>query len=96
LDTQPTTSPNCDFNDGLGYPPPSILTSQVLQADSSIPDSRGCAFEYVIREVYFYQRFTGVEPVEKVAVFLNSYKPGFEGPDSEWLVVTGAIDTGEK
>ena len=106
LDTQPATSTNCEFNDGVNYPSPAILTLtlrdaetqaiQVLQEDSSLPESRGCVFEYVIREVYFYQRFTESETIEKVAVFLNSYQLGFEGPDAEWLVVTGAISDFDK
>jgi predicted secreted protein len=54
-----------------------------LQKDSSLPPSRGCPFGYAIQYVYFYE--------DHLAVFLNTYHMGFEGPDMRYMVVTGKI-----
>lgn len=57
--------------------------SRSLQKDTTLPASRGCALDYGIRSVYVYK--------EMVAVFLNVYTRGFEGPDLRHLVVTGKL-----
>lgn len=103
LGTQAVVTDNCEFNAPFGHPEPVLFTLmlrdaenqslQVLQEDTVLFDSRNCAFEYVIREVYMYQRSHGGAQINKLAVFLNSFEVGFEGPDSKWLVVTGAIDS---
>jgi predicted secreted protein len=56
-----------------------------LQKDSTLPKSRGCAYEYRIQDVYFYR------PNSAIAIFLTVLRPGFEGPDQIYLVVTGKI-----
>lgn len=53
----------------------------VLQNDASLPPSRGCPIHYAIQYVYLYE--------DKIAVFLNKYEVGFEGPDMRYMVVTG-------
>lgn len=53
----------------------------VLQKDPSLPASRGCPMSYEMQRVYVYQNF--------IAVFLNTYHMGFEGPDMRYMVVTG-------
>lgn len=52
-----------------------------LQHDANLPDSRSCPIDYSIQNVYVYQN--------KIAVFLNVFSIGFEGPDMRYLVVTG-------
>jgi predicted secreted protein len=56
---------------------------QILQSDKTIPESRFCPFGYRIERVYFYG--------DKIAVFLNYFYYGFEGPDLRYLVVTGKL-----
>lgn len=56
---------------------------QILQSDKTIPESRFCPFGYRIERVYFYD--------DKIAVFLNYFSYGFEGPDLRYLVVTGKL-----
>lgn len=55
----------------------------VLQKDSTLPASRGCPINYAIQHVYLYEDY--------VAVFLNTYHMGFEGPDMRYMAVTGKI-----
>ena len=54
-----------------------------LQKDSTLPPSRGCPINYAIQHVYLYEDY--------IAVFLNTYTKGFEGPDMRYMVVTGKI-----
>lgn len=54
-----------------------------LQKDSTLPPSRGCPINYAIQHVYLYEDY--------IAVFLNTYNKGFEGPDMRYMVVTGKI-----
>jgi predicted secreted protein len=57
---------------------------QILQKDADVlPKSRQCPYGYKIERVYVYQN--------KIAVFLNVFGQGFEGPDMRYLVVTGEI-----
>lgn len=58
-------------------------TSRTLQKDSSLPDSRMCPIGYRIQDVYLYKG--------NIAVFLNMFQPGFEGPDLRYLSVSGPI-----
>jgi predicted secreted protein len=61
------------------------LPMQVLQKDAvAVPTSRHCPFGYHIEQVYFYKN--------RVAVFLNVFSQGFEGPDMRYLAVTGLIE----
>lgn len=53
----------------------------LLQKDTTLPKARGCAFGYSVRSVYLYKN--------SIAVFLNTYTRGFEGPDLRYLAVTG-------
>ena len=46
-----------------------------------LPESRNCPHTYSIQNVYVYEN--------RVAVFLNVYTTGFEGPDMRFLAVTG-------
>ena len=54
-----------------------------LQKDASLPASRGCPINYAIQHVYLYEDY--------IAVFINTYHMGFEGPDMRYMVVTGKI-----
>lgn len=56
-------------------------TEKILQTDKTLPDSRNCPLSYSIQNVYVYQN--------RLAVFLNVYTMGFEGPDMRFLSVTG-------
>ncbi len=56
-------------------------TGKILQNDTTLPDSRNCPHAYSIQNVYVYDN--------KIAVFLNIYTTGFEGPDMRYMVVTG-------
>ncbi len=54
---------------------------KILQSDMSLPTSRNCPLTYSIQNVYLFGN--------KIAVFMNVYSMGFEGPDMRYLVVTG-------
>ena len=56
-------------------------TTTVLQKDASLPPSRGCPTRYELQYVYLYKKY--------IAVFMNYYTTGFEGPDLRYIVVTG-------
>jgi predicted secreted protein len=56
-----------------------------LQEDKSIPKSRGCPLRYRIQDVYLYHE-------EFIVVFLNVFKPGFEGESMRYLVITGTVN----
>ena len=57
---------------------------QTLQKDADVlPKSRQCPYGYRIEQVYIYEG--------KIAVFLNVFGQGFEGPDMRYMVVTGEI-----
>jgi predicted secreted protein len=53
----------------------------ILQKDATLPASRSCPHTYSIQNVYLYG--------DKIAVFMNIYSMGFEGPDMRYMVVTG-------
>lgn len=58
--------------------------TKILQADQRLPASRGCVYKYRIERVIVYEN--------KIAVFLNIFLPGFEGPDVRHMVVTGGLE----
>jgi predicted secreted protein len=61
------------------------LPLQVLQKDGPAPPkSRNCPFGYHIEQVYFYKN--------RLAVFLNVFSQGFEGPDMRYMAVTGLLE----
>lgn len=57
------------------------MNTVVLQKDETVPAARGCPYGYRIESVYLYEG--------KLAVFLNVYSHGFEGPNMRYMVVTG-------
>lgn len=58
---------------------------QILQKDSDVlPKARKCPFGYKIEQVFIYEG--------KIAVFLNLFSQGYEGPDMRYLVVTGEMN----
>jgi predicted secreted protein DUF2259 len=58
---------------------------QILQKDGDVlPKARNCPFGYKIEQVYIYEG--------KIAVFINVFSQGFEGPDMRYMVVTGKIN----
>lgn len=58
-------------------------SSKFLQKDATLPSSRGCPLSYRIQDVYVYQ---GV-----VAVFVNVFTQGFEGPDMRYMAAAGNL-----
>lgn len=56
-------------------------STQVLQADKRLPKSRACPLEYGVRGVTAY--------AGGVVVVVAYTRPGFEGPDTRYLVVSG-------
>lgn len=57
--------------------------TKFLQKDADLPKSRGCALDYRIQDVYLYEN--------NIAVFLNVFKLGFEGPNMRFMVVSGKL-----
>lgn len=60
-----------------------VRTTQVLQDDTALPRSRGCAHHYEVRRVTVFR--------DALAVVLAYSRDGFEGPDWRHLVVTGRL-----
>lgn len=58
-------------------------TSRILQKDTSLPASRGCAMSYRIQDVYLYKG--------TLAVFAGVFSLGWEGPDMRFMAVTGKL-----
>jgi predicted secreted protein len=58
---------------------------KILQKDERLPKARGCPLSYRIQDVFVYDE-------RYVAVFLNVLKPGFEGHDMRFMVVTGVLE----
>ena len=58
-------------------------TSKFLQKDVSLPASRGCVMSYRIQDVYIYKG--------TIAVFISFDTPGFEGPDTRFMVTAGKL-----
>lgn len=57
------------------------MDTQILQRDDALPSRRACPYGYRIESVYSYKN--------KIAVFLNVFSQGWEGPDMRYMVVTG-------
>ena len=57
------------------------MEAQILQKDAALPASRGCPQGYRIESVYSYKG--------KIAVFINVFTQGWEGPDMRYMIVTG-------
>lgn len=57
--------------------------NKTLQKDTTLPKSRGCAQSYRIQDVYLYKEF--------IAVLINVFTPGFEGPDMRFMAVSGKL-----
>lgn len=57
--------------------------SKFLQKDATLPADRGCAQSYRLQDVHLYKG--------RIAVFINVFTPGFEGPDMRFMVVTGVL-----
>ena len=56
----------------------------VLQKDKSLPRSRGYAYRYRLVSAYINKN--------KIAVFVEYERKGFEGPEVRQIVITGVID----
>ncbi len=56
-------------------------TEKILQSDKNLPETRNCPLAYSVQNVYVYGNY--------IAVFINTYSTGFEGPDMRFLAVTG-------
>ena len=54
---------------------------KILQSDKTLPESRNCPYNYSIQNVYTFKN--------TIAVFMNVFTAGFEGPDMRFMVVTG-------
>lgn len=59
------------------------LPVRTLQKDTKIPEARNCPIGYRMERVYVYKG--------RIAVFLNVYRRGYEGPDMDYMVVTGKM-----
>lgn len=59
--------------------------TKTLQEDKEVPKTRGCPLRYRIQDVYVYRD-------EFIVIFLNLFKPGFEGESMRYLVVTGTLN----
>jgi len=91
LNSIPTNSKSCEQYDNTYYSLELTLDhfmkgekdvkTEVLQKDAALPAGRGCPYGYRIESVYSYQG--------KIAVFLNVFSQGWEGPDMRYMVVTG-------
>lgn len=57
--------------------------AKILQKDKDLPESRGCPHTYSVQSVYSYKN--------QIAVFMNVYTYGFEGPDMRYMVVMGNL-----
>jgi predicted secreted protein len=60
------------------------MPTLTLQKDETLPASRGCPVGYDIETVYAYKG--------KLAVFLRVWTPGYEGPDVNYMAVTGHFE----
>ena len=89
LTLRPTEIKNkdCDYSDRPIYKLQLSLQEKeqnktlILQKDDTLPSSRSCPIHYAIQYVYLYEN--------NIAVFLNTYHIGFEGPDMRYMAVTG-------
>ena len=61
----------------------SANANRVLQRDTKLPASRGCAYAYQLHSVFL--KGSGL------VVFFAVYTPGFEGPNLDWMAVTAKL-----
>lgn len=64
----------------------------VLQADSSLPASRGCAHNYEIEDVVVIQPDQMSDAAAKVVVLVRIFTVGFEGEDVRYMAVSGSLN----
>ncbi len=57
---------------------------QALQKDDELPKSRNCAFDYWISEVYSFNN--------GIVAIVNYRTPGFEGPNTRQIAVSGCLN----
>jgi predicted secreted protein len=90
LTSLPTTLKDCEvFGFDTFYMELSLTNktsneTAVLQKDTRLPKSRGCVMDYAIQDVYRSEGF--------IAVFIRYKTPGFEGPDSAFMAVSGRLN----
>jgi len=63
-------------------------TRKILQEDRKLPESRSGAFAYAIDSAWLYDD-------HYLAVFLSIGLPGFEGPDTRYMAITGTLPSSE-
>jgi predicted secreted protein len=63
-------------------------TTETLQRDQRIPQSRGCPLDYQIADIYTF--FPEGGPAI-FAVLIRMLKVGFEGPDGRYMAITGLL-----
>lgn len=87
LKTSETNSKTCDsaYNEILKFDltlkDTKAETEKILQSDKTLPESRGCPLAYSVQNIYVYK--------DRIAVFINVFTMGFEGPDMRFMTVTG-------
>ncbi len=59
---------------------------KILQNDKTLPNSRKCAYGYTVREIVYEKES------DSLAIIISYRSPGFEGPDTNYLVVTTKLD----
>lgn len=62
-------------------------TEKVLHADTSVPESRGCAYGYRLGGLQTFGR----NYLNAYAVLISVQSLGFETPDYRWIAVTGRL-----
>jgi predicted secreted protein len=71
----------------LSIESPDIQEEYILQRDTELPNRRSYVLSYHISDVYLYRHAEDTH----IAVFISYMKPGFEGPDFRYMVVTGTL-----
>ena len=62
--------------------------STPLQVDRRLPKTRGCPFHYRIQNAYMHKRGHG----NVVVVLLQYFSPSIEGPNEQYLAVSGRMN----
>lgn len=83
--------PTCPYPDLLPESPHGLKLilstpgkTQVLQRDLRLPPGRACTWAYRVERAYVLG--------ESIAVFVQTFSPGFEGPNVLHMVVTGRLE----
>jgi predicted secreted protein len=66
--------------------------TRTLQADASLPATRGCVHNYEIEDVVVIQPDQSSDLASKVVVLLRVYTYGFEGEDVRYMAISGALN----